>query len=207
MARKSLFALPLVLLTLVSPGCGAPSPMPAGNDRIKPSYNASTGRLERITYDRNGDGKVDAWVFMDGAVVRRAELDTDFDGAVDRIEYYGPTAAGSSNGTAATSAAAPGAGVLTRVESTSRPDGKMTRSEYYEAGVRVRAEEDTDGDGRIDKWETWRDGALSAVALDTQGRGRPDRRLVYDAGGSEPRLEIDPNGSGQFQPAPARTPR
>ena len=83
----------------------------------------------------------------------------------------------------------------------------MTRSEYYEAGVRVRAEEDTDGDGRIDKWETWRDGALSTVALDTQGRGRPDRRLVYDAGGSEPRLEVDADGSGQFQPAPAKAPR
>src|SRR6476620_162706 len=113
MARKSLFSLPLVLLTLVSPGCGAPSPMPAANDRIKPSYNASTGRLERITYDRNGDGKVDAWVFMDGTAVRRAELDSNYDGVVDRIEYYGPTAAGSQR---ETSSVVPGTGALTKIE-------------------------------------------------------------------------------------------
>jgi len=204
MARKSLFALPLVLLTLVSPGCGAPSPMPAGNDRIKPSYNASTGRLERITYDRNGDGKVDAWAYMDGTTVVRAEFDSNYDGVVDRIEYYAPPAAGSQR---ATSGAAPGAGVLSKIESSSRPDGKLTRWEYYENGVRSRDEEDTNGDGRIDKWETWRDGALATVALDTQGRGRPDRRLVYDADSSGPRLEIDPDGTGQFRPAPVTAPR
>jgi len=207
MPRKLLFCLFAVLLTVVGVGCGTQQPRPAGTDRIKPTYNASTGRLERITYDRNGDGKVDAWAYMDGTAVVRAELDTDFDGVVDRIEYYAPRSAGSGSSTVGTSGAAPGGGALTKVEISSRPDGKVTRSEYYEDGLRTRAEEDTDGDGRIDKWETWRDGALSTVALDTQGRGRPDRRFVYDADSSEPRLEIDADGSGQFQPAPATAPR
>ncbi len=204
MPRKLPFAVTAVFLTFVSVGCGAQSPPPAGTDRIKPTYNTSTGRLERITYDRNGDGKVDAWAYMDGTTVVRAEFDSNYDGVVDRIEYYAPTAAGAQR---ETSSAVPGAGVLTKIEISSRPDGKVTRWEYYENGARSRDEEDTDGDGRIDKWETWRDGALSTVALDTQGRGRPDRRLVYDAGGSEPRLEIDADGSGQFQPAPAKAPR
>jgi hypothetical protein len=99
----------------------------------------------------------------------------------------------------------PGAGELTKIESSSRADGKMTRWEYYESGVHTHDEEDTNGDGRIDKWQTWRDGSLATVALDTEGRGRPDRRFVYDADGSEPRLEIDPDGTGQFRPA-QRTP-
>jgi hypothetical protein len=207
MPRKLLAGLSAVLLTVVGVGCGRQPPRPAGTDRIKPAYNASTGRLERITYDRNGDGKVDALAHMDGTTVVRAELDTDFDGVVDRIEYYAPLAAGSGSGTVGTSGAAPGGGVLTRVESSSRPDGKITRSEYYEGGLRTRAEEDTDGDGRLDKWETWRDGAITTIALDTQGRGRPDRRLVYGADGSGPSLEVDPDGTGQFRPAPAQAAR
>ena len=204
MPRKLLFGLPAVLLTVVGVGCSTQPPPPAGTDRIKPSYNASTGRLERITYDRNGDGKVDAWAYMDGTTVVRAELDTDFDGVVDRIEYDAPPSAGSVTGTVG---AAPGASVLTKVETSAGRDGRITRSEYYESGVRTRAEEDTDGDGRIDKWETWRDGAIATIALDTQGRGRPDRRFVYDADGSGPRLEIDPDGTGQFRPAPAAAAR
>ena len=203
MPIKPLFGLLAVLVTAVGVGCGTQPPRPVGTDRIKPAYNASTGRLERITYDRNGDGKVDALAYMDGTAVVRAELDTDFDGVIDRIEYDAPRTAGSGNSTIGTSGAAPGGGVLTRVEISSRPDGKITRSEYYEGGLRTRAEEDTDGDGCIDKWEAWRDGAISTIALDTQGRGRPDRRLVYGADGSGPSLEVDPDGTGQFRPAPA----
>jgi hypothetical protein len=47
-----------------------------------PTYNAENGRLERISYDRNKDGKADAWLFMDGAQARRAELDENGDGSV-----------------------------------------------------------------------------------------------------------------------------
>ena len=63
------------------------------------------------------------------------------------------------------------------------------------------AEEDADGDGRPDKWERYAEGALTSVALDTLGRGVPDRRLVYTSDGGPPRIETDPDGSGQFRPA------
>ena len=87
------------------------------------------------------------------------------------------------------------AGVLSRVEDSTRHDGKVSRWEFYEKGQRVRAEEDTDGDGTVDKWETWAAGALSMVLLDTDGNGKPDRRLVYPADGSGPRFEMaDANG-------------
>jgi hypothetical protein len=88
------------------------------------------------------------------------------------------------------------------------PDGspastRIVRVEFYERGALARVEEDTDGDGRIDKWETYGPGGgLAAVAFDAARRGRPDRRLVYLPGGAT-RLEVDPDGSGVFRPAPA----
>ena len=73
------------------------------------------------------------------------------------------------------------------------------RVEMYDRGVLATAEEDSDGNGRPDKWEHYENGALVSVALDTRGRGVPDRRLVYGPDGGPPRLESDPDGTGQFR--------
>jgi hypothetical protein len=178
----------LAVAATLGSACGQPAAPPA-DARVAPSYNSSTGRLEKITYDRNHDGQPDAWAFMDGTLVLRAELDEDFDGRLDRWEYY---AEGSTSLTTA---------VLARVEQAARQDGKVSRRETYVDGQLATAEEDTDGDGRADKWETWEGGTLRSIALDTAGRGVPDRRLVYPADGSEPRLEVDPAGTGRFQPS------
>lgn len=174
--------------------CGGPAQASRSNG-ITPSYDHDTGRLEKITFDRNNDGKVDAWTFMNGTTIVRAEIDDNFDGLVDRWEFYAPLDPGARR----TGGERPG--VLVRVEQATHGDGKVSRWEYYTGGVLTRAEEDSDGNGRIDKWETWNRGTLAAIALDTTGRGRPDRRLVYDTDG--PRLEIDPAGTGQFRPAEA----
>jgi hypothetical protein len=114
----------------------------------------------------------------------RAELDENFDGAPDRWEYY------ESRGPApAAQAGSPPAGALSKVEVSTRKDGKPSRVEFFERGRRVRAEEDTDGDGRVDSWETWVNGAESQNLLDTDGDGRPDRRLTYPQDGSSPLFE------------------
>ena len=181
-----------IVAVLGAAGCSKPPAIPKGNDQIKPSYNEKTGRLEKITYDRNRDGKVDAWTVMEGTRVVRAELDDNYDGTVDRWEYYdGSEQAGASpTGGVAT-------GALSRVEVSARQDGTVSRREFYEKGQRVRAEEDTDGDGKVDKWETWAAGALSMILLDTNGDDKPDRRLVYPADGSGPRFETA-DASGRF---------
>jgi hypothetical protein len=187
-------ALGTAAAVLAAAACTQTSSRPAGTDRIKPAYNEKTGQLERITYDRNGDGKIDATTFMTGTAVVRAELDEDFDGVTDRWEHYAQASGSSSN------TADPASRVLEKVESTTRADGKITRWEIYDGGVRRAVEEDADADGRVDKWETWEGGALRVVALDTHGRGKPDRRLVYPADGQAPRLEIDESGTGTFTP-------
>ena len=77
-----------------------------GGAVVQPAYNKDSGRLERISYDRNRDTRMDAWLVMDGTRVVRAELDENFDGVVDRWEYYGDQAV--------PAAAAPGDGLVPR---------------------------------------------------------------------------------------------
>ena len=185
-------ALSILILGLSTACRSAGGPPAEAKERIQAQYDGS-GNLTRLTYDRNGDGKVDTWGFMDGTRVVRVEIDEDGDGKPDTWEYHaGAAAAGS----------AP-AGVdktVERIERATHFDGQVNRREFFEAGALTRVEEDTDGDGRIDKWETYANGALTMMALDTQGRGTPDRRFVYNADGSLSRIEADADGTGNFRP-------
>jgi len=166
-----------------------------GNARLKPEYDSS-GTLRKIEYDRNNDGKIDAWGYMDGSRVVRVELDENGDGQVDRWEYHREPTAG------APAAPAPGGDrvdrTIERVERATRFDGRVSRTEYFTDGVLSKIEEDTDGDGKMDKWETYTDGSLSVLELDTEGRGTPNRRLIYRPDGSLDHMEADPTGSGSF---------
>ena len=190
--------LALVVTPAAVTGCsGSAAPETVGA-RVSATYRADTGRLEKLAYDRNGDGREDAWAFMNGTRLLRAELDVNFDGRVDRKEFY---ASGASDERAGGTAIIQGQGVLTRVELVSAGTGTAFREETYHKGVLARAEEDTDGDTRIDKWERYEEGALTSVAFDTDRRGTADRRLVYARDGGAPQIETDPDGDGHFSPA------
>lgn len=188
--RLSLVLLALVLAT--AGGCQQ-SGKPDANKEVVPTYNADTGRLERISYDRNKDGKPDAWLFMDGTLAIRAELDENHDGAIDRWEHYRTGAA------TAIGIEFPRSELL-KAEQATRLDGKVNRWETYESGRLAQVKEDTNNDGRPDKWEVWTDGSLAEVALDTAGRGKPDRRIVYPPDGSSPQMLEDATGDGTFRP-------
>lgn len=163
--------------------CGSPSPsLIQGNDRIQADYSLE-GRLQRLAYDKDGDGKPDMWAYMDGTRVIRTEIDENNDGVVDRWEYH----AGADD-------------TIVRIERATRRDGKITRREFFANGQLIRVEEDTDGDGLVDKWETYVNGSLATMDIDNQHRGKPDRRLVYSPDGSFLRIEADPTGSGTFAP-------
>jgi hypothetical protein len=178
---------------------------------VKSEYDKS-GRLTRLEYDRNGDGKIDTWGYMDGSRVVRVEVDEDGDGKVDRWEYHrDPKTANDSKGSTAPtdSASAIGSGgggggdpTLERIDRAMKHDGKVSRREYFENGLLARVEEDTDGDGKIDKWETYSGGTLAIMAIDTKGRGTPDRRLIYQPDGTLSRIELDPSGTGTWQTLP-----
>ncbi len=162
----------------------------------KPVFDAQ-GRLDRVEYDRNGDGKPDQVARHNGARVPEVvENDDDFDGAPDRWLYYNPS------------------GVLMKIGSARKgakpdfwtyagPDGKPTKQEFDEdgdgnvdrteaVGATGRVESvvvDSDRDGKLDRWQHWEKGRLQYEDLDTNGDGKPDRRLRYGSKGEVIALE------------------
>lgn len=182
----------LVSASVFAAACGTAAP--ASNDvgsRLQPTYGAD-GKLQTLVYDRDNDGRPDAWGYMDGARVSRVEVDENADGRVDRWEYY--------EAAAETDGRTPSQRALVRIERAMKRDGTVSRREFFTDGRLSRVEEDADGDGQLDKWEIYEDGALSVLTLDTAGLGRPDRRLVYGADGTLVRIEEDASGSGVFTP-------
>lgn len=68
---------------------------------------------------------------------RRAEIDTNGDGKVDRIENYDDN------------------GVIQSVKSDTNFDGTYDEWLYYENGKLIKAAKDTNGDGKEDTWLTY----------------------------------------------------
>jgi hypothetical protein len=161
-------------------GSGPPS-------TLTPEYDPKTGRLVRLRYDTNANGKVEIWSYMDGARITRIDIDKNEDGLVERWEHYGPP--GNTLIKVGFSRAQDGIedawgypgpdGTVARIEVATRRDGRVNRVEFYEKDVMVRVEEDTDGDGKPDKWERFDGGRLASVDLDTTKSGTPNRRLIH----------------------------
>ena len=178
----------LLLAALVTAGCKSHASAEA--DRLTADYDSKTGRLTRLEYDANSNGKPDTWAYMNGTELKTVEADENDDGRVDRWEYYGGVSLRTAGGRP----------VPDRIERATRFDGKVSRREFFERGDLARIEEDTDGDGALDKWETYSGRVLTVMALDTEKLGRPTRRLIYRQDGSLDRIEVDPGGTGQFKP-------
>lgn len=199
--RPTPLLLGIFLAGLAATGCRVSGTATASNDSaLTPEY--TDGRLTRLNYDRNGDGRDDTWAYMDGAIVSRVEVDEDANGTVDRWEYHRAPTSGSGNG-GTTPLIVQGSTpdkTIERIERATRHDGVITRKEFFLEGALVRVEEDTDGDRMVDKWETYEHGELVTMSIDTMKRGKADRRLVYGPNGAFLRIETDPTGSGHFTP-------
>jgi hypothetical protein len=206
--RVFLIVLSIVCIT----GCGLSS-RKRSNASVQPTYDKVTGKLKELAYDSNGNGRVDTWTEMNGAVPLRSRIDKNEDGKIDRWEEYDANGGLVKVGFSRSDNGKPDAwvfsgpdGTVRRIEISSTGDEhRIDRWEYYDAslagpdgrGALVRAEEDTTHDGKPDKWETYEHGTLRAVAFDESGSGRPDRRLTYGAAGVL-LIESDPDASGRF---------
>jgi hypothetical protein len=148
------------------------------------------GRLQRLEYDSNGDGRSDILAHHRGAKLPSLlEVDADYDGDVDRWEDYDTAGRLLKVGT---SRRGRGPDVWTYPGANDQParrdydddlDGSIERVESFRAGHVVHVELDGDRDGRFDRWQTWESGRLSAEELDTNADGRADRRVGYGANG------------------------
>jgi hypothetical protein len=178
------------VLAATGTGCGWFSSADADKPTVKAVYNKKSGRLELLTYDTNKDNKTDVWSYMDATRLVRMEIDKDFDGVIDRWEYYKPDGglekvgfSRANDGRVDAWAFQGPDGQVIRIEISTRRNGTVNRWESYEKGVLVRAEEDTNNDGKVDKWEEYRAGVLASVPMDTNGDGKADRRLIYGPDG------------------------
>jgi len=182
----------------------------------KATYDAKTGKLTQLTFDRNRNGVIDTWIDMNGTRPVQSRIDLNEDGKIDRWEYYDANGqlarvgfSRKDNGKPDAWAYADPDGKVIRVEISSTGDEKrIDRWEHYDralagpngdpTGALMSVEEDTNGDGRPDKWETYENGAIKTVAFDEDRTGHPTRRLTYE-GGRLVMLESDPDGKGGFR--------
>lgn len=204
--------LAALALALLAAGCGGRGGLPPGRPaRVKAAdgreyylvdkgrykaYYDPWGRLARIEYDSNGDGRADQISHHGGSKTPHLiEVDENFDGTIDRWEDYDKAGKLLKVGTSRRGGVPdvwtfPGPdGQPSRKEYDDDHDGRIDRVDVFEGGRLVRVELDSDRDGRIDRWQRWEAGRLAAEELDTDGDGRPDRRLGYDSKGKVAGLE------------------
>ena len=212
-SRAILLALALAAVACSGRSCGGldgkPPPLPptvTGPDGReyylldRGAYKAfydPWGRLQRIEYDSNGDGKPDHIAHHDGEKSPHLlEVDEDFDGSTDRWEEYDARGVLTRVGVSRRGGQpdlwfVPGPDGLSpaRKEYDDDHDGRLERVEFLSAGIVTRVEVDADRDGRIDRWQTLSGGRVSAEELDTDGDGKPDRRIRFGDNGRVLALE------------------
>jgi len=155
------------------------------------------GRLQRIEYDSNNDGKPDYIAIHDGEKSPHLlQVDEDFDGLTDRWEEYDPAGILTKVGLSRRHSGSPdlwitpGPGDLPALkEYDENGDMRVDRRELFRGGLIVKVEIDSDNDGKIDRWQDWSTGRLSSEGLDTNADGKPDRRVVYGDKGRVLKLE------------------
>jgi hypothetical protein len=208
----------LILVALVGTGCsghcgargGLPPKIPApivgpdgrayqvvGKGPYKAYYDTA-GRIARLEYDSNGDGKPDQIALHDGQKApHELDIDLDFDGKIDRWEEYDPAGhlvrlgqSRRNNGRPDVWTTVNAQGQAVRKDYDEDGDGTPERWEYFSAsGLLERVEIDTNRNGHPDRWQRWEAGHLVSEDLDTDGDGKPDRRLKYGPSGQVVGLE------------------
>jgi len=166
---------------------GCETPRPSGWSMVeKGQYQMvyqPDGRIERLLYDQNGDGRAEVVVMY--AVNGKpgvSEIDTDLDGVVDRWEYFDVN------------------GDLARTGRARRKPGVVDAWEAVDkTGELNRREFDEDGDGKVDRAEYVSKGRVFLEELDTNHDGKPDRRLFYGADGAILKIEVDKDGDGFWE--------
>jgi hypothetical protein len=130
-----------------------------GKADVRKIYTKS-GEVEILSCreaDLNFDRKLDVFVYFDEAgVVKRDELDLDFDGAIEIITLYSE-------------------GKVVRQDIDTNSDGQVDRVRTISNDKPQKVEGDTNADGKIDYWEYYNAaGTMIRAGLDTDSNGSVD---------------------------------
>lgn len=129
--------------------------------------------------DRNGDGRIDLWIYREDGEIARRVLDDDFDGRTDRTFVYDRATQ-----------------QVARVEEDTDQDGRIDAWTEYREGQIQRRRADADHDGTVDTWILYRDGQTLRHEQDATGDGFRDRIGYYRDGRLE-RDEVDTDADGR----------
>jgi hypothetical protein len=150
------------------------------------------GNRTRKEVDSDGDGAADritTYAYDANGYQTRQEVDSDGDSTTEQIGTYAYDANGN----------------LTSIEFDIDIDGKadrITTYTYDAKGNRIRYVQDTDGDGKADRITTYTydaNGNQTSVEQDFDGDGYLEeiKTFTYDANGNQTREEYDINGDGK----------
>jgi hypothetical protein len=183
MLREQFFPVVAMVAVAALAACSAPPDPRRTNFEIRgkegvAKYDEKTGRLKKLDYDSNKNGKMDSFSYWDATRCIRIEMDQDEDGKIDRWEYYDEK------------------NKIERVGSSSKDDEVQDTYAYPDAnGFLAKVETDTNRDGAIDKRETYvlKPGTdlrvLASVEFNFDAAGQPGQRLHYKTDGSFDRVE------------------
>jgi len=181
--KKLIVIVAVGLATLVA--CKAPPDIRRTNFEIRgkegvAKYDPKTGRLKKLDFDANKNGRMDSFSYWDATRCIRIEMDQDEDGKIDKWEYYDEH------------------NKIERVGTSSRDDEVQDTWAYPDStGFLARVEFDADRNGSIEKRELYvpRPDApgqrvLSIVEIDVDAAGKAGRRLYYRPDGSFEKSEV-----------------
>jgi antitoxin component YwqK of YwqJK toxin-antitoxin module len=131
--------------------------------------------------DRNGDGRIDHWLFRENGRLVREVLDDNFDGQGERTIHYDIAS-----------------NQVTRIEEDFNHDTVIDSWTNYRDGRVIRRRSDVDHDGAVDSWTYYRDGEISRHERDTTGDGFRDR-VGYYRNGTLDHEEQDHDGDGRAE--------
>ena len=178
------------------------APVPTGRSGVARANELATASGH---VDRDGDGRVDHWIFRERGQISRELFDEDFDGAPDRTLHYDLGTHqvarieedNNRDGRADTWTALREGRVVGR-RADADEDGQVDTWTFYRAGVVTRIERDASGNGFRDHVAHYQDGKLSREEKDDDGDGIPDLITHYDAQERVERVEEDANGDGHL---------
>jgi hypothetical protein len=198
--RRTAIGLIAWICTALLAGCAS--------EDARPVYGPDSRLLERIDYDTDRNGRVDARLYFSQGRPARLEVDANADGLVERWELYSRDGNMEKLGTSSLGDGRVDTWV-TQADNTmtfqmsTRRDGVIDRNEVHEGGLLRRLELDTNRDGRPDQWQRFEGGRVAEVAFDTTLQAsKPDRRLIYGRDGTVARVEADIEGNGRFTKVP-----
>jgi hypothetical protein len=176
----SLLALTLFLL----PACGSASKN--GDDD---AYASKDALIEKA--DINGDGRADmVRYFVEGKAgteqasnktLIRAELDLNFDGKIDKKNFYNPDT-----------------GTLEKTELNWDFDDNVDMINFYDADGKIEAQKiDRDFDGRFDVLKRYKIGLLYSRQIDSDSDGKMDLWEYFTKKGKVYRIGKDLDGDGK----------